>query len=298
MQATTDPLARISLHAPSIPRPQLPAPNIGLKVPGPIAHLFSFFPLHSHPPIPARSSAAPQAPTLWISPPGTSRLSADVECLKWQAYLALRGLTKIAIRCDVNAEGALDARLPNLHLPDGQLLPARMIPTWVQETLNEDERPFEGYQDQTAVDESRAWVSLLECDIHAALLVAQPSLSFLASLVSFQRPPARPIEALLSPPPPPLFGITSLIPSSESRISRDQVESKYRSAISALADRLGADKWFLGSSDPTPLDALIFAYLHTTLHSSNHTLRMEVTRRVNLVAWELRVRGLVSAAFK
>lgn len=50
-------------------------------------------------------------------------------------------------------------------------------------------------------------------------------------------------------------------------------------------------------SDATPLDALIFAYLHTVLHTANHIVRIEVTRRVNLVAWELRVRGLVSAAF-
>jgi metaxin len=81
-----------------------------------------------------------------------------------------------------------------------------------------------------------------------------------------------------------------------------------------LSQRLGTDEWFLGSgyvtfsskedadrddsgfSGPTPLDALAFAYLHSILHSSDN-IRIEVSRRANLLAWEQRVRKLVSAAF-
>lgn len=48
---------------------------------------------------------------------------------------------------------------------------------------------------------------------------------------------------------------------------------------------------------PTALDALVFAYLHTLIHGVD-VLRVEVTRRVNLVAWELRLRSLVQAAFQ
>jgi metaxin len=70
----------------------------------------------------------------------------------------------------------MGGRLPNLHLTSGQLLPAQLIPTWADETLNEHERPLEGYKDQAALDESRAWVSLLEGDVHAALVRA-PCLS-------------------------------------------------------------------------------------------------------------------------
>jgi metaxin len=47
---------------------------------------------------------------------------------------------------------------------------------------------------------------------------------------------------------------------------------------------------------PTALDALVFAYLHTILHAQD-SIRIEVTKRVNLVAWEWRVRTQVSAAF-
>ncbi|KAJ6630545.1 hypothetical protein B0H10DRAFT_833641 [Mycena sp. CBHHK59/15] len=268
-----------------------------MEIPPAIAHIFSFFPLYSFSPIKPRSGKHPELPTIWIHPPHSLRLSTDVECLKWQAYLALRGLTKIAVRWDISPEGAMGARLPNLHLPSGQLLPAQHIPTWVDEVLDEQERPLEGYKDQAALDESRAWVSLLEGDVHAALIIAQPIPTYLMSLITFPQPPSRSIESILSPPPPPLSGISSILPPYGTRISRKPIESKYREAISAIAERLGTDKWFLGSAEPTPLDALVFAYLHSILHTANHIIRIEVTRRVNLVAWELRVRGLVSAAF-
>ncbi|KAJ6597189.1 hypothetical protein DFH09DRAFT_904734 [Mycena vulgaris] len=279
-----------------------------MQIPPPIAHVFSFFPLHTFPPVELQSGRHPDVPTIWIHPPGSgpSRLSTDVECLKWQAYLALRGLSKIAIRCDISPQGAMGGRLPNLHLANGQLLPAQLIPTWADEVLNEQERALEGYKNQVALDESRAWVSLLEGDVHAALvrkptsaqIIAQPSPSYFMSLITFPQPLSRPLESILSPPPPPLSGLSSIFPPYGTRVSPKHVESKYRDAVSAIADRLGTDKWFLGSSEPTPLDALVFAYLHSILHNTNHIIRMEVARRVNLVAWELRVRGLVSAAFR
>ncbi|KAJ6525717.1 hypothetical protein B0H19DRAFT_1198583 [Mycena capillaripes] len=270
-----------------------------MQIPPAIAHVFSFFPLHTYPPIEPKSGQHPDVPTLWIHPPptDTSRLSTDVECLKWQAYLALRGLSKIAVRCNISPQGAMGARLPNLHVPNGQLLAAQLIPTWADEVLEEQERPLEGYKDQAALDESRAWVSLLEGDVHAALLIAQPSPSYFMSLVTFPQKPFRPLESIVLPPPPPFSGLSSIITPCGTRVYPKHIESKYREAISAIADRLGTDKWFLGSSEPTPLDALIFAYLHSVLHTANHTVRIEVTRRVNLVAWELRVRGLVSGAF-
>lgn len=54
--------------------------------------------------------------------------------------------------------------------------------------------------------------------------------------------------------------------------------------------------WSKTISEPTPLDALAFAYLHCLLHAHN-TIRIEVMRRVNLVAWEWRVRCQVINKF-
>ncbi|RDB21124.1 hypothetical protein Hypma_011809 [Hypsizygus marmoreus] len=261
----------------------------------------SLFPVHTFPPVPLPPSPSAQstAPTLWIHPPvdPESPLSADVECLKWQAYLALRGINSIHVRTDISPDGAIDARLPNLLASKTNLLAAHLIPAWADEQTTPDNDPLEGYKDEAARDESRAWVALLEGTVHAALILATPPPSYLASLLSLKPKEPTPLAALLTPPPAPLTGFTSLFPPSGTRVSQSTVYAQYQDAISALAERLGTDKWFLGSSEPTPLDALAFAYLHTIVGSSNSSLRIQVTRRVNLVAWEWRVRQLVRTAF-
>lgn len=53
---------------------------------------------------------------------------------------------------------------------------------------------------------------------------------------------------MLNPPPAPLTGISSLLPSYGSHIDRAAVELQYCEAIASLSDRLGTDKWFLGSA--------------------------------------------------
>ena len=166
------------------------------SVPAPIVAFNAHFPFKSYPPIKPLSKSSITLPTLWVHPPRPlaltpdNVLSADVECLKWQAYLALRGLTGIKIRLDISPEGSLDGSLPNLHVPigeslvkseklshsegaeDGELLAAHSIPTWVDAKLGVDSGadPLEGYKDQASRVESRAWVSLLEGNIHAALV--------------------------------------------------------------------------------------------------------------------------------
>lgn len=178
------------------------ASNNPFSLPQPLRNLFSRFPLYTHP----ESSSpyhTPQitSPTLWIHPPQLENyreaheaqvaledndlLSSDVECLKWQAYLALRALKDIQVRWDVSPDGGIDGRLPNLHVPldtsskgieqgikddgKGQLLAAHLIPEWVDRRLG-DVGPLEGYVDEAARDESRAWVSVLEGNVHAMLV--------------------------------------------------------------------------------------------------------------------------------
>ncbi|KIK59584.1 hypothetical protein GYMLUDRAFT_245254 [Collybiopsis luxurians FD-317 M1] len=333
-----------------------------MQVPGPLKTLFSYFPLYTHPPLHPQSKSTLEGPTIWVYPPKHSSdnqtaagstetvLSSDVECLKWQAYIALRGLSKIRVRFDVDAQGAVDGRLPNLHVPfdasaagDGyswraavqnakntdtgnvdnssELLSAPQIVEWVDVKLAHSalDDEWEGYRDEAAKDESRAWVALLEGDIHAALILSEPPKSFLSALLSPPTPSpssTTSLKSILIPPPPPSTGFFSILPSYSfsfstpfgttsggsgggvriSSATRKAVFEKYAEAIKALSEKLGTDKWFLGSEYPTPLDALIFAYLHCILQSPD-IVRTEVTRRVNLVAWEWRVRGMVKAAF-
>ena len=144
------------------------------QVPSLFVSFYSHFPLVSYPPISNKPIIS--VPTLWILPPRRDTLlSADVECLKWQAYLALRGLTNIKIRWDIAPEGSISGSLPNLHIPSDELLAARAIPAWVDAKLgvNSLADPLEGYIDQSAMIESRAWVSLLEGIVHATLVCLQ-----------------------------------------------------------------------------------------------------------------------------
>ena len=152
-----------------------------LSVPPPLAKLFSYFPLKTYPPL--KQAKAPIVnPLLWIHPsllsvPGKeSVLSADVECLKWQAHIALRGLRNIYVRWDVSQDGAINGRLPNLQTPsertkdsDGELIAAQDIPTWIDEKVGALD-DLEGYKDIESRDESHAWIALLEGDVHAALV--------------------------------------------------------------------------------------------------------------------------------
>ncbi|KDR73588.1 hypothetical protein GALMADRAFT_124817 [Galerina marginata CBS 339.88] len=288
------------------------------SVPSPIVAFNAYFPLKTYPNIKPLSKSPVTAPTLWLLPPreeGDSLLSADVECLKWQAYLALRGVSNIKLRWDIAPEGSIDGALPNLHVPaseslvkseklsnpeDGELLAAHSIPAWVDAKLGVDSGadPLEGYKDQASRVESRAWVSLLEGVVHAALLISQPPPSYLHSLIfpSSTPPVSESLQKILLPPPAPLIGLSSFFPPSGARINTAAVVSQYRDAIASLSDLLGTDNWFLGSSEPTPLDALAFAYLHSILYTTD-PVRIEVTRRVNLVAWEWRVRCLVHDSF-
>ena len=153
------------------------------SLPAPLLKLFSSFPLYTYPATPSPNSARQlRRPTLWILPPKnveTNILSNDAECLKWQAYIALRGLSDIDVRWDVSSDGGIEGRLPNLHIQSkesneqglGELLPAHLIAEWVDGQAG-DLGSLEGYIDEAARDESRAWVSLLEGKVHAALVSA------------------------------------------------------------------------------------------------------------------------------
>ncbi|KAG2077937.1 hypothetical protein BDR04DRAFT_1087613 [Suillus decipiens] len=280
------------------------------SLPEPLQRFLSKFPLHTYPPIPVTSIRPLQKPTLWIAPPRTTAvdqtsnsdiLSTDVECLKWQAYIALRGLTSVAVRWDISPEGGIDGRLPCLHIPafggaNSELLAPRSIPGWVDGQVGGGNDPFNGYSDETLKNESHAWVSLLEGVVHAALTLSEPPQPAHSQLFRTATARARTLAATLSPPPAPLTGLSSVLPSYGTNITLSSIQGQYAEAIASLSERLGTDRWFLGSENPTALDALAFAYLHSLLYSIDGT-RIEVTRRVNLIAWERRVRTQVEAAF-
>ncbi|KAH8827064.1 hypothetical protein DL96DRAFT_1802766 [Flagelloscypha sp. PMI_526] len=248
-----------------------------IPIPKPLATFFSFFPVHTYPAeelFPPRESVTRD--TLWVLPShhgAESVLSSDVECLKWQAYLAYRlpESHSLGLRMDVDKEGALGGELPNLHVPS---------PKDLRGTDGPDE-------DVSLADESKAWTALLEGVVHDSLLDAQKGFEFH-------------IREWLPIP----YSVEILIPGMDLRSNAPKKPRKleYQEAIGGLSERLGTSKWFLGTENPTSLDALLFAYIHLILdlplkNPKRTDVRMEVTKRVNLVAWERRVRGIVRGAW-
>ncbi|KLO10564.1 hypothetical protein SCHPADRAFT_942775 [Schizopora paradoxa] len=276
-----------------------------IPIPVAVHRFFAKFPLHIYPDSPLPQKNEVQRPSLWIAPPKStvsgSVLSSDVECLKWQAYIALRGVKDLSVRWDVTPDGSVDGRLPSLQTADRKVLGARMIPGWVDDELQAEDDAFEGYKDATSKDESRAWVALLEGIVHTALTISKPSSPDLKAMLFYT--PSKPLTSTastplsthLSPPAAPISGISSIFPVYGERVSQSAVEAQYHDAIVSLSDRLGNDEWFLGSSRPTALDALAFAYLHCLLAGSD-PVRVAVARKVNLVNWERRVQAIVQAS--
>ncbi|KAF9073690.1 hypothetical protein BDP27DRAFT_1416776 [Rhodocollybia butyracea] len=104
---------------------------------------------------------------------------------------------------------------------------------------------WDGYKDEAAKDESRAWVALLEGNVHAAL----PPRSFFQSLFDPPSPPST-AQSLLVPPPIsgffPSYSITFLSRfraasnNPNSRVSpamRKAIFNNYADAIKALSEK-------------------------------------------------------------
>ena len=148
-----------------------------IPIPPPLKAFFAHFPLYTHPAIQTREREnCSKSPTLWIHPPfdpSSNFLSSDIECLKWQAYIALRGLSNISVRWDLSADAGIDGHLPNLctyseSVGDYELLDRKMIPGWVDTQVPVD--VLDGFNDEEAKLESEAWISLLEGIVHAAVV--------------------------------------------------------------------------------------------------------------------------------
>ncbi|CEL51641.1 hypothetical protein RSOLAG1IB_00176 [Rhizoctonia solani AG-1 IB] len=265
-------------------------------------------------------------------PPGVSHLSADPESLRWQAYLALHkvdnvhiswaaglesGVPKLVLpvgakkplgvdigslnesleekgtetneKVDTNEKSRDTAEIESIR----EVIDPGRIPAWVDEVQGRSVDGLEGFVDDTTRNESRAWIALLDGVVHSALLLATPPPPLLESLLR-PKPPGVTLQSTLTPPPAPLVGLSTPLPlpQAPSRVSSKSLKIEFREAMHALDGRLGSDEWFLGSTEPTGLDALLFAYLHCLL-DTNDEIRREVTQRPNLASWHHRVKRLV-----
>ena len=77
--------------------------------------------------------------------------------------------------------------------------------------------------------------------------MSQPSPSMFSALFVPFPSKHRALNTMLNPPPAPLNGFGSILPPYGTHVDRNAVMLQYRDAISSLSERLGTDKWFLGS---------------------------------------------------
>ena len=173
-RAIDTPTASRSVDSPSLLPPLMTSV---ISIPPPLKAFFAHFPLHTYPAIQTRErQKCSKSPTLWIHPPfdpSSNFLSSDIECLKWQAYIALRGLSGISVRWDLPPDAGVDGHLPNLctyseYTESYELLDRKMIPGWVDTQAPTD--GLEGFSDEGTKLESEAWISLLEGTVHAAVV--------------------------------------------------------------------------------------------------------------------------------
>jgi hypothetical protein len=56
------------------------------------------------------------------------------------------------------------------------------------------------------------------------------------------------LDSVLPTPAAPLFGFSSLLYTTTTRVPTAAIELRYKEAIAALSEQLGTDAWFLGSA--------------------------------------------------
>ncbi|KAG9123772.1 hypothetical protein FRC07_014001, partial [Ceratobasidium sp. 392] len=272
-----------------------------IPVPASVKYFFSLFPLHRYPdnlPPPTPLTTA-RGVTLLIAPPprahlssgdplrvhpGGSHLSADVECLRWQAYLALRGVRDVRVSWAAGIEGGV----PKLVLPPGAKRPRGVDMVSLVESLESegadteekgsdilrerDERVetqmsthrevldavrIPGWADEVqgqSVDAFEGFIDAATRDESRAWtilvegLLATPTPPLLISLLRPQ-PSTTTLQTTLSPPPVPLTGLSTPLPLPQTpvRVASAGLRIEFREAMRALSGRLGGDEWFLGS---------------------------------------------------
>jgi metaxin len=77
---------------------------------------------------------------------------------------------------------------------------------------------------------------------------SQPPPSLLSAWIYSTPSHSAQLAMILTPPPAPLTGLSTLIPPHGVNVPAGALHLRYHEAIAALSERLGTDKWFLGSS--------------------------------------------------
>ncbi|KAG0056652.1 hypothetical protein BGZ83_004177 [Gryganskiella cystojenkinii] len=190
--------------------------------------------------------------------------SFDVDSLKWMAYLKFNKID-FDIKSATEPNMSPSGKLPFLYLPDGKLITADGFEAFVQENAGSDAPKLE--LDQAT--ESVAFTALAESKIHAALLYTmwfeQPHFQATTRDHYFGHYNNRLLSMLLAYQQKSEIVNTML--QTRTQIDREQIFEEAAQAIDSLSVQLAASggDYFFGRSEPSGLDAVVFAYLHVIL---------------------------------
>ncbi|ORZ14894.1 hypothetical protein BCR41DRAFT_306450, partial [Lobosporangium transversale] len=155
-------------------------------------------------------------------------------------------------------------KLPFLALPNGLYVTSEGFEKWIQENKNQENSNKLSHHEAA---EAVAFISLAESKIHPALLYTLwfESSHFctttrqhyfghyswiLATLLAYLGK----------------SGVAHSMLLTRAQIDRELIFDEAAAAIEALSVQLGSDsEYFFGKSEPSSLDAIIFAYLHVIL---------------------------------
>ncbi|GAA6005652.1 hypothetical protein JCM11491_003714 [Sporobolomyces phaffii] len=260
-------------------------------VPSPLAPVYAYFPLVT---VSNDSSAdattpAPARPTLWLAgpPPAGHRESLDPQCRAAQALARFSELDAAdAPRYLSDGLGAPGGRLPCLHLPDGDLVEADRVTDWIvasssssSSSASRSPRPATHSNDDADKDKVddpvvEAYTSLVETTLLPAVVAA------VYLVPSGSAPPVVPVRKrpFLADLAARWLGVatrndriadvhrlrgtgTGTGQHGGAALDLDEVERDAVTALEALEAKAQEHNgiWFLPSTSPTRLDALLYA---------------------------------------
>ncbi|KAI7872531.1 hypothetical protein BDF14DRAFT_1877738 [Spinellus fusiger] len=243
------------------------------------------FPLKTYPAVyqPPRL----QKDTLYIYGPGwnDSWGSFDVECLQLQIYLKICNIDFDIVNSnepDASPSGAL----PFLATVTGSVLHGQQIHTWISE--NDKARSLSGKE----AEEAKAFITLANTKLKAALLYFQwlepVNYTRVTSKAYFGHTPA-PIHSILAYQKQQKT--TQYLLADHDTLVREEIYSDALHALEALSIQLGDNDYFFNASEPTWVDAVVFAYLHIILGSpqaNDSSITEEEKRQAKILPMQIR----------
>ncbi|KND04857.1 orotate phosphoribosyltransferase [Spizellomyces punctatus DAOM BR117] len=241
-------------------------------------------PVYTPPPVPADPA---RTPILFIFPRKKQHItSLDVECVKYQAFLAFSNYNHVTQECH-EPEMSPSGQLPFLVTSDGRLLTGRQIVEEVKATVGD----LESRLTDAEKNDVKAFTFLAEAKLDFALLFTMWYDGHIRDEFTFPM-----YESLYPWPLNKVISRTIRAQKTDWMLSRravlkkDEILDDARKALTALSTQLGNQLYFFGSK-ASFLDAVVFAYLHIILSllvtsSGEVALRQAVLKHENLVQAE------------